>query len=84
MLYHVVLVSAIEQRESAISIHISPLPSPHPTPLRHYRAQAEFPALYSYFLLASYFVPGSVYTSELLCQFQGIVERIDVEMCIHL
>ena len=40
MLYNVVLVSAIPQRESAICMHISPpskasLPPPRPTPLGH-------------------------------------------------
>ena len=45
MLYNVVLVSAVQQCESAIHIHISYpsrisllLRAPHPTPLGHHRA----------------------------------------------
>ena len=47
------LVSAAQQRESAIIIHLSPpswaSPSkPHPTSLGHHRARAEPPMLHSY------------------------------------
>ena len=40
LLYSVVLVSAIQQCESAVSIHIYPLPPepPYPTPLGLHRA----------------------------------------------
>ena len=43
LLYDVLLVSAVQQCESAVSIHISPLsraslPSAHPVPLGHHRA----------------------------------------------
>ena len=42
-LYNVLLVSAVQQSESATCIHVSlppraSLPSPHPTPLGHHRA----------------------------------------------
>ena len=51
-LYNVVLVSAVQQRESAICIHISPprqvfLPPPLPIPPGHHRA--ELPVLYCFF-----------------------------------
>ena len=50
LLYNVVLVSASQQRKSAIIRHfISSLlslpPLPHPTPLGHYRGQAGLPEL---------------------------------------
>ena len=45
------LVSAIQQGDSAICMHISPpswtsLPTPHPSPLGQHRASVEFPMLY--------------------------------------
>ena len=48
MLYNVVLVSAVQQSESAIRIHISPYPllleppshPPYPTPLGHHKASS--------------------------------------------
>ena len=71
-LYNAVLVSVVQQRESALCIHISPphqvfLPPPPPIPPGHHRA--ELPVLYSSFPLASYFTHESVYMSMLLSQF---------------
>ena len=53
LLYNVVLVSATQQHESAISIHISPPSHPYPIPplyvvIGH---QFEFPVLHSNFSL---------------------------------
>ena len=67
MLYDVVVVSAIHQRESVITIHISPLAAllPHSMPLCHRwapRVVQQPPAGY-----LSY--TNSVCTSELLSQF---------------
>ena len=55
--YSVVLVSAIQQRESTIIICIAPLslvsvPSSHPIPPDHYRAPGWLPVLHSNFLPA--------------------------------
>ena len=75
MLYNVVLVSAVEQSESAICIYISPLSwasLPHPLipPLQVITEhRAELPVLYSSFPLAIYVTHGSVYMSVLLSQF---------------
>ena len=54
------MISAVQQCESAISIHISTLsrpslPSPHPTLLGHHRAPVQLPALYCSFPLATCF-----------------------------
>ena len=68
------LVSAVQQSESAICIHI---PSPflaslsrtlHPTPLGHHRALSWVPMLYSSLPLAGY-LHASVCISMLLSQF---------------
>ena len=66
LLYNVVLVPGLQQRESAIYIRLSPpsrasLP-PHPIlPLQIITEhQAEFPVLYCSFPLASYFIRDSV------------------------
>ena len=77
MLYTVVLVSAVEQSESAICIHISPYPLPlepssHTSipPLKVITEhQAEHPVLYSSFPLAIYLTHRSAYVSVLLSQF---------------
>ena len=55
--YSVVLVSAIQQRESAVIVCTSPLslvsiPSSHPIPLDHYRMPGWLPVLHSNFLPA--------------------------------
>ena len=71
--YNVVSVSAIQQYELAISIHIYPLPhaplSPsHPTPLVVTDHQVELLVLCSSFPLAICFTYGSVYVPMLLAQ----------------
>ena len=53
------LLSAVQEHESAMCIHISSLNSP--TPLGHHRAPSQAPLLYLMFLLAIYFTHGSVY-----------------------
>ena len=72
MLYNFVLVSAIHQHASAISIYMSPsllgLPSPHPSPLGHCRTVSELPVLCSSFPLAIHSAHATVYTSTLLFQ----------------
>ena len=74
MLYKVVLVSAIQQYESAISICISfpswtsSLPPHHPNP-PFTLSQIELSVLNSNFPLAIYFIYVSVYISMLLFQF---------------
>ena len=73
MLYNIVLVSAIQQGESAVSIYTSPPSSspPLPTPplevVTEYRL--ELSVLYSSFPLAIYFTHGYVYVSVLLFWF---------------
>ena len=77
MLYSVVLVSAVQQSESVICIHISPylLPlaspahPPYPTPLGGRKHRADLPVLCGCFPLAIYFTFGSVYMSVLLSYF---------------
>ena len=75
MLYNIVLVSAIQQCESAISIHVS-LPLEHPLHPHHIlplsvvtEHQVELTALYSHFQLAIFFTYASMYVSTLLFQF---------------
>ena len=68
------LVSAVQQRKSAIIIHISlpswaSLPYPHPTPLGHHRVSGWLPVLYSNISPAICFTHGSVYMSMLLSPF---------------
>ena len=77
MLCNVVLVSAIQQCESAICIHMPPRhlldlpPTAHPFPpfqvVIDY--QTELPVLNSSFPLAIYFTYGNIYVSMLLSQF---------------
>ena len=62
------LVSAVEQSESAVCVHICPLPLEppsqprlHPTPLSHHRSPSWVPVLYGSFPLTIYFTHGSVY-----------------------
>ena len=77
MLYNVVLVSAVQQSESAIHINISPYPlplaspshPPYPTPLGHHKAPSDLPVLCGCFPLAVYFTFGSVYMSMPLSHF---------------
>jgi len=65
-----VLVSAVLQCESAMCIHISPLPwaslCPYPTLLGHQRALSWAPCAIQSFPLAIYFTHGSTCTSTLL------------------
>ena len=78
MLYNVLLVPAVQQRETAMCIHMSPsLGPPHFTPLSHSRSplplhltagghcRAELLGLYSRFPLAIHFTHGGVYVSVL-------------------
>ena len=74
--YSVVLVSAVQQNESAPCIHIylpfrTSLPLiPHPPPIQvTAEHQAEFPALYISFLLAICFTHASVHMSVPVSQF---------------
>ena len=77
MLYHVVLVPAVQQSESAIFIHISPYPlplaspshPPYPTPLGGHKALADLPVLCGCFPLAIYFTFGSIYMPMPLSHF---------------
>ena len=71
MLCNIMLVSAIQQHESAIGMHMPlllepPIPS-HPTWLSQ-STGFEFPALHSKFPLAIYSTYGNVYVSMLLFQ----------------
>ena len=68
------LVSPLQESESAKCVHISPpswasLHPPHLTRLGHLRALSWAPVLYSSFPLAIYFTHGSVYMSILISQF---------------
>ena len=74
MLYSVVPVSAIQPRESVITIHTSSLteppffpPQPQPSVLTEH--EAELPVSYSDSLLAVCFTHGGVYVSVPLSQF---------------
>ena len=76
LLYNIVLVSAIQQCESAISIYIVPLFWPflpcHPHPIPLHRAPATYVTLlmlFSNFPLAIYFTHDNEYISMLLSQF---------------
>ena len=69
MLYNIVLVSAVQQSESAICIHITPLfriSFPFRSP-----QSSEFPVLYSRFSLVIYFIHSinSAYMSIPISQF---------------
>ena len=74
LLYNFVLVSGVQQRELAMSIHISPLScaSPHPPNIPPLYAitehQAQSPVLCSSFPLATCFIHGCVYMSVLLSE----------------
>ena len=67
LLYTAVSVSAVQQSESAICIHISPLFG-FPSHLGHHRAQAEFPVLYSRFSLVIHFNTAVVAVVQSLTQ----------------
>ena len=73
MLYNVVLVSAVQEHESVICIHLAlPSTASLPTPTHPFILTdpgAELPVLYSSFLPATYFTWGSVYMSKLLSRF---------------
>ena len=72
--FTMLLVSSVQQCESAVNIHVSPpsgvfLPAPHlhPTPLGHHRALSWAPyAISNSFPLANYLTHGSVYMSMLV------------------
>ena len=91
MLYSVVLVSAIQQQESAVSIYIYPLPlesSPlalHPTPLGCYRASGWAPCVIQK-LPTSYFTYVNIYVSMLLSShppFPLLCPEV-YSLCLHL
>ena len=76
LLYNIVLVSAIHQRESATGVHISPpswtsLPPPSPFCCSSLSQSTRFelPVSYSKFPSAMCFIHGHVYVSMLLAQF---------------
>ena len=95
MLYHVVLISAVQQSESAIHAYSHPLPleppciPPHPCPTLKVITEhlAELRVLPSSFPLAVYFTHGSVASLSLIAQelinnFQGytIQDRTDIRI----
>ena len=75
LLYNALLVSVVQQRESATNIHVSsllnPLLTPHPIPSLQVveEHQVEFPLLQSNFSLAICLTYANVYVSMLLYQF---------------
>ena len=76
MLYDVVLVSAVQQSESAICVHISPpsrvslLPlPPRPTPLGHHRALSCAPCAIQQLPIATDFTQSTIHMLVLLSQF---------------
>ena len=68
MLYNIVLASAVQQRESAISRHVSPPSetSPHPPSELAAEYPVELPVLHSKFPLAIWFTYGDVNVPMLL------------------
>ena len=85
ILYNIVLVSAVQQHESVISIHIPPpsrafLPLLIPPLYVVTQYQAEFPLLYSNFPLTVYFTHGSVYVSTTL----PIHCTLPLHSCVHI
>ena len=76
MLYNIALVSAIQQHESATSVHmfppywtsLSPPTLSHPSRLSQSN-RFELPESYSKFPLDVYFTNGNVYVSRVLSQF---------------
>ena len=85
-LYNVVLVSAIQQSGSVISIHMSPsswifYPSTasHPSMPLGQRACIELPVLYSNFPLASYFTYGNMHVSVLV----SVYPTLSFPCCVH-
>ena len=90
MLYSVVLASATQQQESAVSIHISTpswtfSPSLHPTPLGCYRAPGWAPCVTQQ-LPTSYFTYGSIYVLLLLFShppFPLLCPEVS-SLCLHL
>ena len=85
LLYNFVLVSGVQQRELAMSIHISPLScaSPHPPDIPPLYAitehQAQSPVLCSSFSLATCFIHGCVYMSVHLSE----LVPLSFSHCIH-
>ena len=71
MFYKVVLVSAVKQCKSAISICFPFLLS-LPTPPGHHRAPGGLPVLYSSIPLAIYFIHGRVDMAMLLTTFKMV------------
>ena len=75
LLYNIVLVSVVQESESAMCIHISLPLGPHSQHPLHPSIwvstghQAEFPALYRTFPLATCLTHGSEYVSVLIFQF---------------
>ena len=86
LLYNVVLVSTVQQSESAIRIHISPLFSdflPIQVTTEH---SVEFPELYSRFSLVTYFIHSinNVYMSIPISQFIPPPPSFTPLVSIHL
>ena len=78
------LLSAIHQCESAISIHVFPLSwasisPPYPIPLGHHRAPSWAPCAIQQLSTAVYFTYGSVYLSTLLNIF--LIKRLLSLLC---
>ena len=74
LIYNVVLVSAVQRQESALSIHAPPpswaaLTPSHPTPQGHHRAPGWAPCAPRGFPLAIYFTHSSIYiyTQTYMC-----------------
>ena len=67
------LLSAIQQLESVVIIHVCPLspkPSfPYPTPLGHHRAPGWIPMLYTNFSATIHFTHNSIYKLMLVSPF---------------
>ena len=89
LLFNVVFFSAIQWRDSVISIHISPFSVTLLPPLEVItEPQAELPVLYNSFPLALYFTYGSVHMLMLLFQFvphfPSPAVSIGHLLCLHL
>ena len=74
MLYTVVFVFALKQRESVITTYISSVsqascPRPHPTHLGHHRAPGRAPCLQQLPTSGLFYTQGSIFMLMLLSQF---------------
>ena len=82
--FAMLLVSTVQQGESAIYIHIYPLFFQFPSYLGHHRAFSRVPELYSRFSLVIYFIHSIIVAYMSIPIFQFIPPPLSPLVSIHL